>query len=79
MFDWGFSNLLSVWRGPHPLILKCDACHSARDFSVPTVSGVEYELTTLRYLYSLCEMVIAHVTTHGYQREFAKSQATVSD
>ena len=49
------------------LILKCDACHSAPDFSVSIVSCAEYELATLLYLYGLCETAIAHVTTSDYQ------------
>jgi hypothetical protein len=32
------------------LILKCDARHSAPDFSAPIVSCAEYELATLLYL-----------------------------
>ena len=68
-----------LWLASHSLILKCDACHSAPDFSVSIVSSAEYELATLLYLYSLRVRMIAHVTTRIYQREFAKAEAAVSD
>jgi hypothetical protein len=68
-----------LWLASHSLILKCDACHSAPDFSVSIVSSAEYELATLLYLYGLREKVIAHITTSDYQRKVAKSEALKLD
>ncbi len=52
-----------AWRAPHRLTLKYDAYHWAPAVSARVARSTEHESATLSYLYGLCGMVIAHVTT----------------
>jgi hypothetical protein len=59
--------------GSQSLILKCDAGHLWRCFSVRYACATGHEVATLPYLYSLRVRMIAHETTRCYQRKFLKS------
>jgi hypothetical protein len=75
----GYDMGIQLWPAPHFVIWICDWCHSWSDFGVRFMSSDDYGLATLPYLYRLRASMIAHESTHSYQRELTNSKASLPD